>query len=716
MNDKPVVRYDVEDGVGIITIDNPPVNALGPGVREGIVEGLEKGEADPNVKALVMIGAGRSFIAGADIRQFGKPRAAPRRTTYDALEASTKPVVAAIHGYALGGGLEQALACHYRIAVPTAKVGLPEVLIGILPGGGGTQRLPRLIGPKAAMEMIVSGRHVAAEEAKKLGILDAIVPGKDLRAEAIAYAHGVADKRPLPLVRNKTDRLAEAKSDPGMFDAMRKSIARRARGQKAPYHCIACVEAAVSQPFDEGIQTERRLFSELENSEEAKGLRYAFFTEREAAKIPGLPKDLKLPEIKTAAVVGAGTMGGGIAMSFADHGFPVKLLDSGAEAVEKGLQRIRNNYATSVKRGSLTQEQMDQRLALIEPVDTFEAIADCDAVIEAVFERMPVKKEVFAKLDAAMKPGALLFSNTSALDIDEIANSTKRPEAVAGTHFFVPANVMKTFEVVDGAKTAPATLAAAMKLGRDIGKISAYAGNCDGFVANRSRIPFNLEQGLMIEEGALPEQVDKVMVDFGYPVGPFTVNDMSGLDISYDTRKRRAAADPNYRGLPITDRLVEMGRLGQKTGAGWYRYEKGDRTPIVDPETHRIIKEVAAEEGFEQRTFSDEEILRRLLFSSLNEACKILEEGKALRASDIDVMWLNGFGFPRWRGGLMFWADTIGAREVYNQVAAWHQRYGARWRPSRLLQEVADSGGKFQELKGRMKSGAPPSTRCSAAV
>ena len=383
-----------------------------------------------------------------------------------------------------------------------------------------------------------------------------------------------------------TDKLAEAGAEPGMFEAMRKSIARKARNQKAPYDCIDCVEAAATMPFDEGIKIERQLFAELENADEAKALRYAFFAEREVAKIPGLPKDMVLPEIKTIAVVGAGTMGGGIAMSCVDNGFPVKLLDASPEVLTKGLERIRNNYAVSVKRGSLTQEEMDKRMALIEPVETYEAIADCDAVIEAVFERMPVKKEVFAKLDAVMKPGALLYTNTSALDIDEIANATKRPEVVAGTHFFVPANVMKTFEVVEGAKTSPATLAAAMKLGRDIGKVSAYAGNCDGFVANRSRIPFNLEQGLMIEEGALPEQVDKVMVDFGYPVGPFAVNDMSGLDISYDTRKRRAAENPNYRGLPITDRLVEMGRLGQKTGKGWYRYEKGDRTPIVDPEVH----------------------------------------------------------------------------------------------------------------------------------
>ena len=702
--DKPVVRFEIEDGIGVVSIDNPPVNALGPGVRDGIIEALEAGDGDPAVKAMVMIGAGRTFIAGADIRQFGKPRPAPKRPVPDVLDQSSKPVVAAIHGFALGGGLEHALACHYRIAVPSAKVGLPEVLIGILPGGGGTQRLPRLIGPKRALEMILSGRHVPAEEAKALGIIDAIVPGKDLRAEAIAYARAIADRRPLPRVRDKTDRLEEARADPGMFEATRKAIARKAGKQKAPQHCILCVEAAVSQPFEDGIATERRLFAELENSEEAKALRYAFFAEREVAKIPGLAKDLALPEIKTAAVVGAGTMGGGIAMSFADHGFAVKLLDASAELVAKGLQRIRNTYATSVRRGSLTQAEMDRRLALIEPVEGYDAIAQCDAVIEAVFEEMPVKQEVFAKLDAVMKPGALLFSNTSALDIDAIAGVTSRPEAVAGTHFFVPANVMKTFEVVNGAKTAPVTLAAAMKLGRDIGKISAYAGNCDGFVANRTRIPFNLEQGLMIEEGALPEQVDRVMVEFGYPVGPFTVNDMSGLDISYATRKRRAAADPKYRGLPITDRLVELGRLGQKTGAGWYRYQPNDRTPIVDPAVHEIIKTVVGELGTPQRSFSDEEVLKRLLFSSVNEACKILEEGKALRASDIDVMWLNGFGFPRYRGGLMYWADQIGARQVYNQVAVWHQRYGARWKPSALLQELAEAGGSLREVKGRMPS------------
>ena len=702
MSEAEVVRFDVEDGVGVITVDYPPVNALGPGVREGIIAAVEKGDADANVKAMVLIGAGRSFIAGADIRQFGKPRPVLPRTSLDVLDSATKPTVAAIHGFALGGGLEHALSCHYRIAVASAKVGLPEVLIGILPGGGGTQRLPRLIGPKAAMELIVSGRHVPAEEAQKMGIVDAIVPGKDLRREAIDYAKSVADKRPLLRIRDRTDKIAEAKADPGMFDAMRKSIARKARNQKAPYHCIACVEAATTQPFDEGIATERRLFGELENADEAKSLRYAFFAEREVAKIPGAPKDFKPTKVKTAAVVGAGTMGGGIAMSFADFGIPVKVLEVTRDALDRGMQRVRDNYATSVKRGSITQAQMDERMQRMTPVDRYEDIGDCDVVIEVVFERIDVKKEVFAKLEAVMKPGALLLSNSSAIDTDIMASMTTRPQDVAGAHFFAPANVMKLYEVVKGSKTSVETILRTMQVGRDIGKISAVAGTCDGFAANRSRAPFGTEMMLMLEEGALPEQIDKVMVDFGYPIGPFAVSDLSGLDIGYDTRKRRAAANPNFRKLHVPDRLVEMGRKGQKTGAGWSRYEKGDRTPHPDEVVKSVIADVARELGIEQRTFTDEEILRRLLYASVNEACKILEEGKALRASDIDVMWLHGFGFPRYRGGLMFWADNIGTREVYRQVEAWHQRYGARWQPAALLKELAESGMPLREAKPKV--------------
>jgi 3-hydroxyacyl-CoA dehydrogenase len=702
MAEGALVRFENVDGVGVITIDNPPVNALSPGVPEGIVENVERGNTDPAIKAMVLIGAGRSFIAGADIRTFGtnRPPPVPGRRPHQILDASGKPVIAAIHGYALGGGLEIALSANYRIAVPSAKVGLPEVLIGILPGSGGTQRLPRLIGPKAAMEMIVSGRHVPAEEAKQLGIIDELVEEDgDLRQAAIAMARRVADTQPLPRIRDRDAKLAEGKADPGIFDAMRKSISRRARNQKAPYHCIAAVEAACTMPFDEGVQRERELFNELENSAEARALRYAFFAEREVAKLPDIPRNTPLRPIKTAAIVGAGTMGGGIAMSFAEFGFPVKLVELSQEALDRGIARIRSNYETSVKRGSLTEAEMNRRLALIEPVTSYDDIAQSDVVIEAVFERIPVKEEVFKKLDEVMRPGALLYTNTSGIDIDIMANATKRPQDVCGTHFFAPANVMKLFEVVKGAKSAPDTLATAMDLGRKIGKISAMAGNCDGFVANRSRTPFGTEMNIMVEEGVLPEQVDKVMVDFGYPIGPFATADLSGLDIGYDSRQRRAAENPNYRKMPIADAIVEMGRLGQKTGAGWFRYEKGDRTPHPDPEVARVIKEKAAEMGIEQRSFSDEEILHRLLFASVNEACKILEEGKAYRASDIDVMWLNGFGFPRYRGGLMYWADGIGVAEVYRQIQQWHQRYGERWAPAALLRQLAETSTPFREAK-----------------
>ena len=697
MSDSPVVRLEKDGDVALIIVNYPPVNALGPGVSEGIIDSLNKANADPAIKAMVLMGDGRSFIAGADIRGFGtnRKRAPIGERTYDVLDASPKPVVAAIHGFALGGGLENAMACHYRIAVPSAKVGLPEVLIGILPGGGGTQRLPRLVGAQTALDMITSGRHVPAAEAAKLGILDEVLPeGANLRDAAVAYARKIAAIRPLPRVRDKT-----VSAEPGIFDAMRKSIARKARNQKAPYHCIAAVEAACTLDFDAGIRKEAELFAELETADEAKALRYAFFAEREVAKLPDLPTNVAPYDFKAPAVIGAGTMGGGIAMSFADFGYDVKIMDASQEGLDRGMERIRNNYATSVKRGSLAQDEMDRRLARIHPVGGYEDIAQCDVVVEAIFERMDVKKPVFAKLDEVMKPGAFLFSNTSALDMDELASVTKRPEYVAGTHFFSPANVMKLLEVVRPTKASPETLMTAMAMGRKIGKISAMAGNTDGFVANRSRAPFNSEMVILLEEGCLPEQVDKVMVDFGYPMGPFAVGDLAGLDIGAEGRKRRAAANPNYRKLPIADKLVEMGRFGQKTGAGWYRYEKGDRTPHPDPEVAAIIKSVAADMGVPQKEFTPTEILKRLLFSSVNEACKILEEGKAYRASDVDVMWLHGFGFPRYRGGLMYWADGIGVREVYNQIASWHQQYGERWAPSKLLRDLAESGTPFREAK-----------------
>jgi 3-hydroxyacyl-CoA dehydrogenase len=620
------------------------------------------------------------------------------KRVYDVLDAATKPVVAAIHGYALGGGLEVAMACHWRIAVPEAKVGLPEVLIGILPGGGGTQRLPRLVGPKLAVDLITSGRHIPAPEALKLGILDRVLAaGESLRDAAIAFARSVAEAKPLPRVRDRDAKLAEGTE--AMFAEARSAIARRARNQIAPQNCIAAVEAACRLPFDEGIRREQELFAELENSDQARALRYAFFAEREAAKLPDLPTDIRPREIRSAAVVGAGTMGGGIAMSFADAGIPVRIIDATPEALSRGMEKIRANYATSVKRGSLAQDEMDRRLARIHPVGGYADIADSDVVIEAVFEEMDVKKPVFRALDQTLKSGALIFSNTSALDIDALAAETNRPDVVAGTHFFSPANVMKLFEVVRGAKSSPETLISAMALGRRIGKVPAMAGNTDGFVANRSRAPFNSEMVILLEEGCLPEQVDRVMVDFGYPMGPFAVGDLAGLDIGAAGRRRRAAADPNYRKLPIADRLVELGRFGQKTGAGWYRYDKGDRTPHPDPEVAKIIRDIASNLGVVQRTFTDQEILHRLLFSSVNEACRILEEGKAYRASDIDVMWLYGFGFPRYRGGLMYWADQLGPGAVYEQVSAWEREHGRRWAPSNLLRRLAESGTPFREAQ-----------------
>jgi 3-hydroxyacyl-CoA dehydrogenase len=701
MAEGELVRFEKDGDIGIITVDNPPVNALSPGVPQGIVDALDTGNADPSVKAMVLIGAGRSFIAGADIRQFGKSSAPPpTRRHYDVMDQSKKPVVAAIHGYALGGGLETALACHYRVAVPSAKVGLPEVAIGILPGAGGTQRLPRLIGPKAALEMITSGRHVPAEEAHRLGIVDTLAGEGKLKETAVEFARSIADVRPLPVIRNHDEALAEGTQE--LFDNMRKSIARRARNQRAPYACIEAVEAACKLPFDEGAALERKLFDEQVNSEEAKALRYAFFAEREVAKIPFIPADTKLRPTDQPAVVGAGTMGGGIAMSFADNGYDVKITDATQEALERGMARIKANYETSVKRGSLAQDEYERRFARIQPVPSIDDLKDCDVVIEAVFEQIDVKKDVWQKLDAVMPPNALLYTNTSGIDIDIMANATQRPQDVAGTHFFAPANVMKLFEVVKGTKTANDVLATAMALGRKIGKVSGLAGNGDGFLANRSRAPFGMEVNLLIEEGALPEQIDKVMVDFGYPIGPLAVADLSGLDIGYDTRRRRAAQYPNYRKQPIADRIVEAGRLGQKTNAGWYSYEPGDRTPRSDPKVARIVKETATELGIQQRSdISDDEILKRLLFASVNEACKILEEGAALRASDVDVMWLHGFGFPRYRGGLMYWADTIGVREVYNQIASWHQRYGDRWRPSDYLRQLAEAGTPLKEAKAQ---------------
>ncbi|WP_066732957.1 3-hydroxyacyl-CoA dehydrogenase NAD-binding domain-containing protein [Cupriavidus sp. D384] len=697
MTQKELVHYGVEDGIAVISVDNPPVNALAPGMREGIIAFLEKANGDAGVAAIVLIGEGKNFIAGADIRQFGQARSVSTRTSTAAIDSSAKPVVAAIQGYALGGGLEHVLACHYRVATVGAKLGLPEVTLGVIPGGGGTQRLPRLVGPEKALQLILGGRPISAEDAEKIGVVDALVPKGELRHAAIEFAKSIAPTRPLPRVRDRhvdvdDESLAAIVAD------VRKAETKNGQLLPAKDRAIACVEASVRRTFDAGIAFEEEAFAALENSGEAKALRYAFFAEREARKVPDV--DLSsVPPVKSAAIIGAGTMGGGIAMCFADANIPVKVLEASAEALDRGVQRIRDTYAVKVKRGSMAQDEMDRRLDLIQGVQEYEAISDCDVAIEAVFERLDIKQDVFRKLDAVLKPGALLLTNSSAIDIDAIADATSRPGDVAGAHFFAPANVMKLCEVVNGPRTLPATIARTMEMGRAIGKVCAVAGSCDGFVANRSRAPMMAEMMLMLEEGATPVQIDRVMEQFGYPKGPFAVNDISGLDVSYEGRKRRAAADPGYRKLHVPDRLVEMGRKGQKTGAGWYRYENGDRTPIVDDVVKQVIADVAKDFDIPQREFTDEEILQRVLFASVNEACKILEDGKAYRSSDIDVMWLYGFGFPRHRGGLMFWADTVGASVIYREVSKWHSMYGKRWRPSRLLQKLAESGLSFRDVK-----------------
>lgn len=698
MSEGQFVRYEVEGDIAVITVENPPVNALAPGMREDIVAGVERANADSNVVAIVLIGAGKNFIAGADIRQFGHARAMTTSVSAALLDASEKPLIAAIHGYALGGGLEHALACHYRVAAENAKLGLPEVSLGLIPAGGGTQRLPRLIGSRAAIDIIVTGRHVSAREAKSLGIVSKLFDPNELRGAAVRFARAVANVRPLPRVRD-IDISGHATDSTELWEEARRTARSKSAHLKAPQYAIDCIEAAAKMPFDEGVRLEHRLFSELEGSDEAKALRYAFFAEREAAKFPGSNPGVKPEVVRSAAVVGAGTMGSGIAICFADAGIPVKVMEASREALDRGLQRIRDTYGVKVKRGRMTQEQVENRLNYVQPVTTYEELSDCDVVVEAVFERIDLKRDVFTKLDSVMKPGSLLLTNSSAIDINVMAAMTSRPTDVAGAHFFAPANVMKLCEIVKGDMTSSDTVVRAMKMGRDLGKVCAVAGTCDGFAANRSRAPLVTEMMLMLEEGALPEQIDKVMMDFGYPMGPFAVSDLSGLDVSYDTRKRRAEADPTYRKLHVPDRLVELGRKGQKSGAGWYRYNPGDRTPHPDVEVKRIIATVAQELGFPQRTFSSDEILHRLLFASVNEACKILDEGKAYRASDVDVMWLYGFGFPRHRGGLMYWADTIGAKEIYRSVSEWYERYGKRWKPSRLLAEMAERDGRLREIK-----------------
>ena len=692
------VGYETHGNIGVITVNNPPVNALSQAVRQGLFDGLNQGLADDQVAALVLVGGGRTFIAGADIREFGKPLAAPDlNSVIRAYEDSPKPVICAIHGTALGGGLETAFGCHYRVAVAAGRVGLPEVKLGLIPGAGGTQRLPRVAGVPKALAMITSGDMVKAPDALEAGIIDAIVD--DLVEGAVEFARKVvAEGRPLRRIRDSRGKLDEA--DGSEFDAARKLLERRARGFKAPQNAVAAVEAAYgTASFEDALKRERELFAELMADGQSKAQIYAFFGEREVAKIPDIPKDTPVVKPERAAVLGCGTMGGGIAMNFANAGIPVTILESDGQALERGMGIIAKNYASTVAKGRLSQSAMDRRLGLIRPTTSYDDIADADVVIEAVFEEMAIKQQVFAKLDQVCKPGAMLFTNTSTLDIDQIAAATGRPEFVAGTHFFSPANVMRLLEVVRGGASSKEAIATAMTLGRTLNKISVLAGNCDGFIGNRMLDKYINQAQFLVEEGAWPWDVDRVLYDYGLAMGPFTMGDMAGLDVGYRIRQRRLQDWPQgkrYCSLP--DKVHDLGRHGQKTGAGWYRYEPGDRTPIPDPEIEALIERHRVEAGVKVRDISDQEILDRCLYALVNEGAKILAEGIALRPIDIDIIYLTGYGFPRYRGGPMFHADQVGLDQVHATISDYAERFGDEWQPADLIARLAAEGKGFRDL------------------
>jgi 3-hydroxyacyl-CoA dehydrogenase len=690
------VDLDRRGRVAVITVNNPPVNALSQHVRQGLRDGVTQAVADPAVAAIAIVCAGRTFIAGADITEFGKPPKAPSlHEVLELIEGSGKPVVAAVHGTALGGGLEVTLACHYRVGVKDARFGLPEVKLGLLPGAGGTQRLPRVVGVEKALSMMVSGDPIRADDALTFGLIDEIVEGGGGQAPAlpavVAFAEKVVnEKRPLRKIRDLDDKLAAVRGKPEVFANFRKSIARQTRGFRAPENIVKAVEAAVNLPFTEGTRRERELFAELLDSPESKAQRYFFFAEREAAKIPDVPADTPARDVRKAAVIGAGTMGGGIAMNFANAGIPVTVVEVAQEALDRGLGIVRRNYEATASRGRITQADVDTRMSLITGTTDFDAVKDADIIIEAVFEEMPIKKEVFARLDGIAKPDAVLATNTSTLDVDEIASATKRPESVIGTHFFSPANVMRLLENVRGKQSSKTTIATAMTIGRRIGKVPVLVGVCYGFVGNRMLHQRGQQAEKLILEGALPHQVDKVLTDFGFPMGPFAMGDLAGLDVGWRIRKGRGVKSP------VADRICELGRFGQKTGAGYYRYEAGDRTPIPDTDVEKIIVDVATSMGITRRPISDEEILQRLLYPMVNEGAKILEEKIAIRASDIDVIWVYGYGWPVYRGGPMFWADQIGLRTLRDRMLDFKKASGdAFWTPAPLLDRLAGEGKGF---------------------
>ncbi|MGP0057780.1 MAG: 3-hydroxyacyl-CoA dehydrogenase NAD-binding domain-containing protein [Beijerinckiaceae bacterium] len=677
-----------EGDIAVLTLNSPPVNALSADVRDGLYLGAKQAAADPAVKAIVMICAGRTFIAGADIAEFGKPfKGASLPEISAAIEGSSKPVIAAIHGTALGGGFEVALMCHYRVAVPSAKLGLPEIKLGLIPGGGGTQRLPRLIGVENALEAILSGTPFGAKQALDWGVVEELVAEGKLREGALAFARKVIDTHmPLRKIRDMNDKVAAARGKAEIFDKIRRDYARKYRGFEAWQGAMRAVKAAADLPFDEGMKVERETFLGLVQTSQAQAQRYVFFAERQVWKIADVADDTPTLPIKKVGVIGAGTMGGGISMNFLNAGIPVTIIETKQDALDRGLATIRRNYENTAKKGRLTQADVETRMGLLASGLSLEALADCDLVIEAVFENMDIKKEVFTKLDKIVKQGAILASNTSYLNVDEIASVTTRPEHVIGTHFFSPANVMRLLEVVRGEKTAKPVIATVMQLAKKIGKIGVLVGVCHGFVGNRMLEQRQREAGKLILEGAMPWDVDRVLYDFGLPMGPFAMSDLAGLDIGWSKEKSTSST--------IREILCEMDRRGQKTGAGFYDYDES-RNAKPSPLVEQIILDFAAKKGINRRTISDEEILQRCIYPMINEGAKILAEGKAQRASDIDIVWINGYGWPVYRGGPMFYADLIGLDKVVAKLKEFEATMGEAFKPAPLLEKLAAEGKRF---------------------
>jgi 3-hydroxyacyl-CoA dehydrogenase len=693
--------YELHGQVAVITMNNPPVNGLGFDLRRDIVEGLARAEADAKVKAVVLIGSARAFSGGADIREFGSPKASAEpnlNAVIRILESTKKPVVAAIGGACMGGGLELAMGCHFRVAVKGAQIALPEVKLGLMPGAGGTQRLPRLIGAEAALNMIVSGNAVPSEQLKESALFDEMVE-HDLLPGAVAFAaRVVAQGRPLKRVRDMKVSLANAD---GFFQFARNTVRAAARNFPAPLKCVDAVAAAVSMPYEEGARFERESFLQLMQTPESRALRHAFLGERAAAKIPDVPEDTPLRKIEKMAVIGAGTMGGGITMNFLSAGIPVTLLEMKQEALDKGIATIRRNYEASARKGRLTAQQVEERMALVRPTLSYDDLKDADMVIEAVFEDISVKEAVFKRLDEVMKSGAILASNTSTLDVNRIADFTRRPQDVVGTHFFSPANVMKLLEVVRGAKTAKDVLATVMGLAKKIKKTAVVSGVCDGFIGNRMVEQYIRQALFLLEEGATPRQVDRAVESWGMAMGPFRMSDLAGNDIGWAIRKRRYREQPGLTYSKIADRLCEQGRFGQKTGRGWYRYEAGRRDAVPDPAVEQMIVDYSKEIGSQRRRIGDGEIVQRLIFALVNEGAVILQEGISLRASDIDMVYLTGYGFPLHRGGPMLYADEVGLYNVVDSMKRFAQNpHGdpGFWKPAPLLAKLASEGKSFNSL------------------